>query len=140
MNERLSEHPHRPSGEGSCDLRAELDELARQGAELARGIEAVLRSEPHGGDGFARLVACRSSIADQRLALLVGWMTLLDRRLSRVESRLAGVAREAAGHEEALRLVCEVLKDLDDPYGFGLSLDERISRGSSECISDEPGD
>jgi hypothetical protein len=138
MSERSPEHRHLPTREESRGLRAELDELARRGAELAQVIEAVLESETHDGDGIARLAACRSTIADQRLARLVGWMVLLDGRLSSMELRLDGVSREVSGHEEALKLVCEVLKDLDDPYGFGLSLDERVAPGSSECIPSEP--
>lgn len=140
MNERLPEHRYRSTREESHDVRAELDELALRGAELARGVEAVLRVEPLDVDGFVRLVASRCLIADKRVALLTNWMARLDGRLSRVESRLAALSREVLGHEEALKMVCEVLKELDDPYGFGLSLDEQIGRGSSECIPSEPED
>jgi hypothetical protein len=104
---------------------------------LARGLQAILAREPHDAKEFARLVACRSSITDLRLALLARWMDLLDRRLGRLGSRLAALSGEVSGHEGALRVLCDMLRELDDPYGFGLGLDERIAGDASDRGSGE---
>jgi hypothetical protein len=113
-------------------LLAELKELARREAELTEGLEAILARETPAGDGsIGRIVARRLSITDRRLELLACWMVLIDTRVGRVESRLRDLKGDVSSHEEALKLLCEVVKQMDDPYGFGLSLDERIAGEAS---------
>ncbi len=70
-------------------------------------------------------------------ARLVRWMTRLDRRIRQVESRLTALADRAADQQEAIGMICTILKDLEDPYGFGLSLDERLARDGSDGESEE---
>jgi hypothetical protein len=140
MSKRSPEPPCSPSCAESSRLRVELDELAQRGSDLARILDNVLASEQHDADGFARLITCRSTIADHRLALLVLWMTQLDGRLSRLENQLDRLSIEVGGHEEALKLLCEVLKELDDPYGYGLSLDERIAGEARDGFLDDRED
>ena len=53
-------------------------------------------------------------------------MERMNQRLGRVESCLKSLSSQAADQEEALRMICEVLKGFDDPYGFGQSLDDLI--------------
>ncbi len=68
---------------------------------------------------------------------LAALMKRLDRRLRQVELRLTALANQAANQQELTRMICAILKDLDDPYGFGLSLDERLARDESDWAPDE---
>ena len=45
--------------------------------------------------------------------------------------------KRASDHDEALRIVCALLKEIDDPYGFGESLDERIFGEAAHGPADE---
>ena len=36
-------------------------------------------------------------------------------------------------------MICTILKDLDDPYGFGVSLDERLAYDGPDWTPDEEG-
>lgn len=84
-------------------------------------------------------LASRLSDAEGRLAHLGRSIDRMKRRASDVESRLAGLARESSQHEESLRMICAVLKDLDDPYGFGIGLDERLAYDGPDWTPDEEG-
>jgi hypothetical protein len=53
------------------------------------------------------------------------------------ESRLTELAGRVRELEEAIQMMCTLLKELDDPYGFGLSLDERLA-GHGADPSPEP--
>ena len=70
-------------------------------------------------------------------ARIARWMMRLDRRISQVETRLAALAGQAANQQEAIAMICTILRDLDDPYGFGLSLDERLARDGSDLTAEE---
>jgi hypothetical protein len=65
------------------------------------------------------------------------WMTQINRRLRRIESRLSALAGQAADHHEAIGMITTILRDLDDPYGFGASLDERLAREGSDRAEGE---
>jgi hypothetical protein len=84
-------------------------------------------------------LASRLSEAERRLVHLGRSIDRMRRRTSDVESRLAGLARESSRHEESLRMICAVLKDLDDPYGFGMSLDERLAYDEADRTTEEEG-
>ena len=60
------------------------------------------------------------------ITLIFHWMGQLDRRIGQIESRVSGLATRASDQQEALRMMCSVIQEIDDPYGFGQSLDERI--------------
>lgn len=70
-------------------------------------------------------------------ARIARWMMRLDRRMRQVETRLAALAGQAANQQEAIGMICTILRDLDDPYGFGLSLDERLARDGSDLAGEE---
>jgi hypothetical protein len=88
---------------------------------------------------LVRRQATRSEAIERRQAQAMAWMKRLDRRLRHVESRLAELAAQAADQHEATRMICAILRDLDDPYGFGVSLDERLVRDESERMLEEEG-
>jgi hypothetical protein len=75
---------------------------------------------------LAALLAGPSPDAKRELSNLLRWMHQLDRRMRTIESSLSDLANRASHQDETLNMVCAVLKDLDDPFGFGRSLDDRI--------------
>jgi hypothetical protein len=108
------------------DLRDRLEDLARRNADLARVMEQAPGDGREGDPRGAALIALRASLAEEQIAVLGRWVDLLTRRLTQSERRWCELADLVAGHEEGLRLVAAALKEIDDPYGFGESLDERI--------------
>jgi hypothetical protein len=75
--------------------------------------------------------------AEPNEARIARWMMRMDRRMREVESRLATLTSRAADQQEAIGMICTILRDLDDPYGFGLSLDERLERDGSDRATEE---
>lgn len=117
--------------------RAHLEELDRRDAGLAQTIEGLLGREDLDVRELAVLLAGRMSIANRRLTVLSHWVSRLTNRLGELESRSERLSRKAGDHEDSLLMICQVLKDLDDPYGFGLSLDERIAEDGPSRSSGE---
>lgn len=97
------------------EIRLELEQL------MQRQID-----EAGGGDG-----------RDPKLEMIVRWLDLLTRRTAAQERRSMELSRRINGIDESVRLVCEVLRQLDDPYGFGESLDARIAAESLPTPPDE---
>jgi hypothetical protein len=96
-------------------------------------VEATLRALGDRLDLLDRRVADLARI-EEGAALLSRRINMLIRRLERGDSRTAEVARQVADHEGALKMICVLLKQLDDPYGFGESLDEQIAREDGESM------
>lgn len=140
-DQRMSGYSIKPrpssTGEETRATLVALEELSRREEELARGIETVLANEVHDPQNFARLMAHRAAVTDRRLVLTARCVAMLEERVRRLESRLDDASRDIAGHESVLRLLCEVIKELDDPYGMGTSLDDRIAR---EAWNPPPGE
>jgi hypothetical protein len=126
-----------PVHEGSRGVRALLEKLAHQEAELAASIETALAGEHLDEKSIAQLLRARCSATREGLALIFRWMDQLDHRMKQLESRVSGLATRASDQQEALRMLCSVIQDLDDPYGFGLSLDERILGEAGHGPSDK---
>ena len=68
------------------------------------------------------------SHAEPNEAQIARWMMRVEQRMRRIEARLAALTSRAADQQESIGMICTILRDLDDPYGFGLSLDERLAR------------
>jgi hypothetical protein len=122
------------------ESRARLVDLARRNARLTRALERVLDRDQLNAREFATLLARRQSVADERLALLECWVIRLAHRLAGIESCATGLDQKLDEHETSLHLICDILKELDDPYGFGLSLDEQIAEEGSGWASDDLDD
>jgi hypothetical protein len=105
----------------SSDHRSAFDPELR---EIRAMLEGLLREEPTQRDGVRG--------RDPRLDLIVRWLDLLTRRIVAQERRSMDLVRRMRGTDASLGLVCEVLRQLDDPYGFGESLDSRIAAESSQ--------
>jgi hypothetical protein len=147
MNKSLDNDHCSPARADQARNEAEPDHLAELEARLVQGLQRAL------ADGrldlatigsidleeLARRLASRSGVMDRRHARVVAWMKRVDRRLSRVEARVDALTNQAADQQESTRMICAILKDLDDPYGLGVSLDERLARDESERTSDEEG-
>ncbi len=123
--------------DGTRGLRDELERFARQEAELASSIEIALAGNHLDEKSVAQRLRARCSATRDGLTLLFEWMDQLDRRIRQIDSRLSGLATRASDQQEALRMMCSVIQEIDDPYGFGLSLDERILGETAQGPSDE---
>jgi hypothetical protein len=106
---------------------------------IGRLLPAMARSEAcrmNDENPLAQLLQARSPAAQQKLSHILRWMDQLDRRVSQVESSLRDLAGRSSEQDESIRMMCSVLKEIDDPYGCGQSLDERIfgdpARGPAE--------
>jgi hypothetical protein len=137
MNHSEEKHEEPPRPEDSSPTRSQLARFARREAQLAQGLENLLAAESFDRDQFARLLAGQRSAAQGRLAWTVKWMEQLDERVTELESRLSTLTGQASNQERSVRMICSVLRDLDDPYGFGLSLDERIMSDRDEWTPEE---
>jgi hypothetical protein len=131
-NDRDAPRREEPGGRG-----ADANHQARRRDDPAVGLETALESGHVELKDIVRLLACRLLAAERRLARIDRWMDPIDRRISRAESRLAAQGGQASKHEEAIRMICTLLKDLDDPYGFGLSLDERLAYDGTNGLPEE---
>jgi hypothetical protein len=85
----------------------------------------------------AQLLQARSLVPQQKLSSFFRWMDQLDRRMSQIESSLSDLANRSSTQDEAIRMMCSVLKEMDDPYGFGQGLDERIFGEAAKEPADE---
>lgn len=74
---------------------------------------------------------------DPQIGLIIRWLDVLTRRGTAQERRSMELSRRVNGLEESVRLLCEVLRQLDDPYGYGESLDARIAAESRQTPPDE---
>jgi hypothetical protein len=87
---------------------------------------------------LSQLLQAPSSVAQQKLAQIFRWLDQIDSRVNELESRLSDLANHASDQDEKLSMVCSVLKEIDDPYGFGRSLDERALGDAENGVIDEP--
>jgi hypothetical protein len=86
---------------------------------------------------LARRLVSRSEATKPGLARIARWMMRLDRRMRQVESRLGALTNQAADQQQAIGMICAILRDLDDPYGFGLSLDDRLACDGADRTAEE---
>ncbi len=105
-----------PVGEGSRALRTELENLTRQEAELASTLETALAGEQLDEKSVAQLLRARCSATREGITLIFQWMDQLDCRIGQIESRVSGLANRASDQQEALRMMCSVIQEFDDPY------------------------
>jgi hypothetical protein len=137
MNERpendripmAHDHPgETDAGRGRSD-RAE--------AEPTGSFEAALRAGRVDLRPLVQYLASRVWAAERQLERLGQSMDRIRRRVGEVESQVAGLASRSSEHGESLRMMCTILKELGDPYGFGTSLDERIACDGTDGTTEE---
>jgi hypothetical protein len=124
-----------PFHEGARAIRERVEKLVRDEDELCASALAALSGEAADEKSVARLLGQRCLATRESITLIFRWMCQLDRRIGQIESHLSGLANRAADQEETMRMMCSLLKELDDPYGFGTSLDERVfgEAGRNPC-------
>ena len=114
-------------------LEFRIEALERCIADLHRVVAE--RTDLHGwADGPSPSAVPELSPTETGESPLSLRLEQLALRLGDQERRSAKIASLVEGHEEALRLLCLALKEIDDPYGMGASLDERL--GLDEAISE----
>jgi hypothetical protein len=89
---------------------------------------------------LAKLLEDRSPDAVRELGQIFRWMSQLDRRVCKIEATLEDLANQASDQDHKLSILCTVLKELDDPYGFGRSLDERVFGDADSDFADDSND
>ena len=124
--------------EGSRGLRLELERFARQEAELASSIETALAGDHLDEKSVAQLLrAAEQPPRATGITFIFQCIDQLERRIRQIETRVSDLATRASDQQEALRMMCSVIQEIDDPYGFGLSLDERVLGEAAQGTSDE---
>jgi hypothetical protein len=118
-------------------IRQVVENLVSLEAEIALGLQAALAGAHLDEEAFARLVQARCAATRETIMLIFRSLGQLDRRISQIESRVSDLAMRAADQQNELRMICSVLKEIDDPYGFGLSLDERILGEAAQGPGDD---
>ena len=126
--------PDQGDGHGN---EAESHHLAQPEVELNSGLEAATHSGAVDLRPVVQFLASRLWDAEHQLARLGRRMEGMKRRVSELESQLSRMAGRSSEHEESIRMMCAVLKDLDDPYGFGMSLDERLAYDEADRTTEE---
>jgi hypothetical protein len=111
----------------SHSLRDRLDALNHRTEIVAKLVEERISRTQDGIGCSLDLIALRCDLTDQRLNLMMEWMELMSHQADRNEGRDEVLSRRIDGQDKTLRLMCEVLKQIDDPYGFGQSVDEWIA-------------
>src|SRR5262249_2268265 len=135
MNESLNEDDRMPAREEPGGEEAQSGPPSWTEARLAQGLRRALADGRLDADAFgqidlnelARRLLGRAEDEGPDEVQIARWMMRLDRRMRRVEARLAALAGQAAKQQEAIGMISTILRDLDDPYGFGSSLDERLA-------------
>ena len=137
MNSAAKKPAGLPFHQGPRAHSRRVRKLVREEAELASSVETALAGEHVDERSFARLLRARCSATRQGITLIFNWMSQLDRRISQLESHVSGLANRAANQEDTMRMMCSMLEELDDPYGFGQSLDERVLGEAAHGPADE---
>jgi hypothetical protein len=145
MNEPVQGDYRSPTHAEQGGIEADPGHLSEREARLVRGLQRALADGSLDMETFgqidlnelARRLAARSEATKPRHARLDRWMIRLDRRMRQVESRLEALTNRAVDQQEAIGMICAILRDLDDPYGFGLSLDERLACDGADRTTEE---
>lgn len=130
----MDRNSERAFTDNSGELVAQLHNSERIDEALARTTKACVNDAnsigpPTGAD------LLRASLANERIGTLTQLVERLETRLVQTESRLLDAEKRVAQHETCLRMVAVALKELNDPYGFGESVDDRIGVVDDEAPS-----
>lgn len=113
--------------------------LTEQESSLTVSLTGAIESGTVDLRPVVQFLAARVWQAEHRLTRLGRRMDGIKRRVSELESELSRVAGRSSEQEESIRMMCEVLKELDDPYGFGTSLDERLAYDEADRTTEKDG-
>ncbi len=122
--------------QGTAGIDSNPTQRASRDDDLASDIANVRAREQRDADDAAIVLAKRLTRAEEQIAQLGRFLDRINQRMGQMETRLKRLSNQSSDQEDALRMMCEVLKGLDDPYGFGQSLDERVFGKETERTSD----
>jgi hypothetical protein len=111
--------------------------LAGPDASLTSSLDGAMESGTVDLRPVVQFLASRVWEAEHQLTRLGRRMDGMKRRVIELESQLSRMAGRSSEHEESIRMMCAVLKDLDDPYGFGMSLDDRLAYDEADRTTEE---
>jgi len=144
MNEPPEKDDRSSTREGRGGTEADSAHRAEMEAKLIQGFRRALADGRLDAETFGRLdleelarrLASRPEVTERRPARIDRRMMRLHRRMRQVESRLATLTGQVTDQREAIRMISTILQECDDPYGFGLSLDERLAYDEPERTAD----
>jgi hypothetical protein len=139
MNETQGNDPSPAARHDPGGIEPGPARVPRQEAHPTMGLEAAVESGQVDLKAVVLFLACRLTDAEVELARLGRSMNRVNRRLGVLQSRMSQVESQSFEHQQSLQMVCAILRDLDDPYGFGLSVDERLAYDAPEWMPEEEG-
>jgi hypothetical protein len=104
---------------------------------LARALERDLEAGSVDLRQAVRWLARSSTAAVRRVARLERFKQGLIERDCQAAARLEEIAARVAELERAINVICTLLKEIDDPYGLGQSLDERLALDGADHSAEE---
>lgn len=106
--------------------------------EIADRLERIAADESVDAREIVRLAAVSLASVARRIAAIERRTTLISGRIGGWEARLEESEDRIGDHQRSLKLICELLKQMDDPYGYGRETDERIAREEIDYDRLEP--
>lgn len=131
---RVSLVPADPGGN-----QARPQHLAGPEADLTLSLDNAIQNGTVDLRPVVQFLAARVWEAERQLGRLARRMDGMKRRVSELEFELSRVAGRSSAHADSIRMICTVLKELDDPYGFGTSLDERLAYDEADLTTEDEG-
>ncbi len=114
-------------------LRSRLAELAREEAQVARQVMAprspTLESESH-----AALLSQLAGVAAKKSLLLIHLVDWIESQWKLASQTSTEHADKLELQAASIRNICLILKNLDDPYGFGAAVDDGIASETDEFL------
>jgi hypothetical protein len=101
--------------------------LAADEALLAARIREVEATPDFSPAVLLDILARQAELGSRRSALTLCLLECVDVRQQAGASAINHLAAKVREHDRAIKDACDLIRELDDPYGLGSSLDERIS-------------
>lgn len=138
MNDSIRVDSARPSPSEPVVVESRTVESGTDAVEFADRLARLASDESVDAREIARLTAISLASVARRIAAIERRTTLISGRIGGWEARLEASEDRIGDHQKSLKLICELLKQIDDPYGFGRETDERIAREEVDYDRLEP--
>lgn len=103
--------------------------------QAARAIAALVDQAPHDPAILASALRAQLDLADRRHRLVMGTLAQIASLCGQLQSAAERQNRRLHLIESSLRDVCQLIREIDDPYGLGLSLDEQIAPEDDDLVN-----
>jgi hypothetical protein len=104
-----------------------LDPSRLDDGPASRAIANLLHQAPADPARLAAALLAHLELADRRHRLAMTTLSQLAATCARLQIDAQRLERRTGSLESSLHDVCRLLRELDDPYGFGLSVDEQLA-------------